>query len=164
MRTHLEMSSPSDVRPRLPARHRVELRPESDLDTLRALQHAIGVPHLWSCVSWSDEQWRDELSRPDLRHWVGVVDDAIVGLLAIRRGADGDREITAFGLHPDHVGRGIGGDFLTEALRIAWDADARRVWLHTSSLDHPAALPNYQARGFRITGTETRSKDVGPLP
>jgi hypothetical protein len=23
------------------------------------------------------------------------------------------------------------------------------VWLHTSTLDHPNALPNYQKRGFR---------------
>jgi hypothetical protein len=24
-----------------------------------------------------------------------------------------------------------------------------RVWLHTCTLDHPAALPNYLKRGFR---------------
>ena len=29
-----------------------------------------------------------------------------------------------------------------------------RVWLHTCTLDHPGALPNYLKRGFRATGTE----------
>jgi hypothetical protein len=26
--------------------------------------------------------------------------------------------------------------------------DTRRVWVHTCSLDGPAALPNYEARGM----------------
>jgi hypothetical protein len=41
----------------------------------------------------------------------------------------------------------------------------RRVWLHTCSLDHPAALANYQARGFRIFDTVERLEEVpdGPL-
>ena len=29
-----------------------------------------------------------------------------------------------------------------------------RVWLHTCTLDDPAALPNYVARGFRPCSTE----------
>jgi hypothetical protein len=28
------------------------------------------------------------------------------------------------------------------------------VWLHTCTLDHPAALPNYLKRGFRSTRQE----------
>jgi hypothetical protein len=28
------------------------------------------------------------------------------------------------------------------------------VWLHTSTLDHPAALPNYLKRGFKQVRTE----------
>jgi hypothetical protein len=40
--------------------------------------------------------------------------------------------------------------------RRAWEAGARRVWLHTASLDHPNALANYLARGFRVYDTEER--------
>jgi hypothetical protein len=32
---------------------------------------------------------------------------------------------------------------------------ARRVWLHTSSIDGAHALRNYEARGFRPYGTMT---------
>jgi hypothetical protein len=35
------------------------------------------------------------------------------------------------------------------------------VWLHTNTLDHPAALPNYQKRGFQITGTEVYEVEKG---
>jgi hypothetical protein len=61
---------------------------------------------------------------------------------------------------------------LTLAVREAWnveplDADAvRRVWLHTSSLDHPNALGNYQRRGFRpyrrVTGPSARPPVTPP--
>ncbi|NIH86822.1 hypothetical protein [Amycolatopsis granulosa] len=40
---------------------------------------------------------------------------------------------------------------LTLVVEQAWHAapDVRRIWLHTSNLDHPHALPNYHRRGFR---------------
>ena len=39
-------------------------------------------------------------------------------------------------------------------LEIEPENDVQRVWLHTCSLDHPRALPNYQASGFSIYRTE----------
>lgn len=43
----------------------------------------------------------------------------------------------------------------------------RRVWVHTCSLDHPNALPGYQARGFRlfnIVYTEEALPEQSPGP
>jgi hypothetical protein len=34
------------------------------------------------------------------------------------------------------------------ALRRAWAARPRRLWVHTCTLDHPAALAFYQRSGF----------------
>jgi len=39
---------------------------------------------------------------------------------------------------------------LTDALQRAWAWNAHRVWVHTCSLDHPAALKNYAARGMTV--------------
>jgi len=39
---------------------------------------------------------------------------------------------------------------LTHGLEEAWRMGPSRVWLHTCTLDHPAALPNYLARGMTI--------------
>jgi hypothetical protein len=33
-------------------------------------------------------------------------------------------------------------------LAFAWRKDVRRVWVHTCTLDHPAALPFYRRHGF----------------
>ena len=43
---------------------------------------------------------------------------------------------------------------LTRAVEIAWEGGARRVWLHTCTEDHDAALPNYEKRGFELYRTE----------
>ena len=44
---------------------------------------------------------------------------------------------------------------LTAAVERAWSSGTERVWLHTNTLDHPAALPNYLKRGFRAFHSET---------
>jgi GNAT superfamily N-acetyltransferase len=66
-----------------------------------------------------------------------------------------------FGLLPEFVGNGLGGCALTLAVQRAWalGPPVNRVWLHTSSQDHPRALPNYHRRGFRTFKTEQVEHD-----
>ena len=71
-------------------------------------------------------------------------------------------EIVYFGLLPSWTGAGLGGWALTEAARRAWAMGARRVWVHTCDLDHPAALANYLARGFSPFKTETKIEELPP--
>ena len=64
---------------------------------------------------------------------------------------------------PEFIGRGLGGALLTHAIEQAWTSGAKRVWVHTCELDHPAALTNYEARGMRTykTGTMAMPRGVG---
>ena len=48
------------------------------------------------------------------------------------------------------MGKGLGGGLLSATIENAWGTETNRVWAHTSSLDDPNALKNYQARGFQI--------------
>ena len=49
---------------------------------------------------------------------------------------EGDEvEIASFGLLPGFPGRGLGGALLAAVTGDAWERGARRVWLHTCSLD-----------------------------
>jgi GNAT superfamily N-acetyltransferase len=59
-----------------------------------------------------------------------------------------------FGLMPDFLGRGLGKQMLTAAVKRSWEMGAKRVWLHTCTQDNPAALPNYVKRGFTPYKTE----------
>jgi hypothetical protein len=36
----------------------------------------------------------------------------------------------------------------------------RRVWVQTCSLDHPRALGNYEARGFKVFRVEREMKEI----
>lgn len=87
-----------------------------------------------------------------------------VGYFELDGDTDGDIELALFGILPQFTGQGIGGYPLTVAIQRAWEKNPTRVWLHTSSLDHPQALQNYLARGFRVVKTETCPKDLPDQP
>jgi GNAT superfamily N-acetyltransferase len=69
-----------------------------------------------------------------------------------------------FGLLPGFIGRGLGGELLTAATSRAWEMGAGRVWVHTCTLDHPQALPNYRARGFHVFHTEEKLEELPDEP
>lgn len=121
----------------------------------RFLYTEVGRQYHWvDRLPWTDRQIRDYLSDPALSLYVMWVGGAPAGYFELRREPGGSCEIVYFGLLDQFTGRGFGGYMLTEAVRMAWTAGASRVWLHTNTLDHPAALPNYLKRGFHVTRTE----------
>ena len=87
--------------------------------------------------------------------WILSWDGDLAGFFELRTEEDGAVEIALFGLVPKVQGKGFGKHLLTGAAETAWAIGATRVWLHTCTLDHPAALPNYLARGFREFKQET---------
>src|SRR5262249_17158991 len=100
---------------------------------------------------WTDEQWKEYAIDPNLRTFAGYCGDDVAGYYELHRDAN-NVEIAYFGLLPDFVGLGIGGALLTSAIENAWGwaPVPSRVWVHTCNRDHPNALANYQARGFKI--------------
>lgn len=86
--------------------------------------------------------------------------------------ADGTHvEILYFGLAGTAIGLGLGGPLLQQGIAHAWSLPGRyglpaavRAWVHTCSLDGPAALPNYEARGLVVYRTETADQDVPDVP
>jgi GNAT superfamily N-acetyltransferase len=168
--TYLAMTSPDQLRPgRLPP-VAVDLRRQTPPEgAVRAVVDRIARPHHWSSLSWSEVQWEQYLNYPHVHHWIAWVADQEAGLISLRSLPHREVEIDTFGLVPEYVGRGFGGHLLSMAVRLAWDLETsgagpvRRVWLHTSSLDHPHALPNYRGRGFRQFRITSRTRDI-PQP
>ena len=66
------------------------------------------------------------------------------------RGARGNVEIVYLGLLREFIGAGLGGMLLTGAIARAFEMGARRVWVHTCTLDDPRALAFYQSQGLRL--------------
>jgi GNAT superfamily N-acetyltransferase len=157
VRTHLEMTSPSDLVPDGPPGPGVRLEPVRDCPWhfFRYLYTEVGRPYHWiDRLTWTEKQFREYLAGPSVV-WLLSVDGAPAGFFELRGHEDGSIEVAYFGLLPEFVGRGLGKYLLTRAVEEAWARKASRVWLHTCTLDHPGALPNYLKRGFRKVGEET---------
>ena len=156
-RTYLELRDPGALHPaRSPSvAARIERMARCPPSFYRYLYHEVGYRwRWWDRSKWSDERIQQHLDQPEISVWLLTATGAPAGYFELRREAEESVEIAYFGLLPEFLGLGLGGHLLTEAARAAWALHPRRVWLHTCTFDHPAALPNYQARGFHITRTE----------
>jgi GNAT superfamily N-acetyltransferase len=165
--TYLEMASRDDLRPARPGAIPFQLvRVEIPCPELnRFLYTAVGPRWWWySRLSWDYARWLAYLDRPDLETWVAYVSGTPAGYYELERQHAAAVEIVYFGLLPRFIGKGLGGALLTAAITRAWDMGAARIWVHTCTLDHPQALPNYQARGFHIFRTEEMLENLPDEP
>jgi GNAT superfamily N-acetyltransferase len=128
----------------------VERIEDCPISFFRYLYREVGRAFHWTDrLAWSDQAVREYLAAPGVSIWLMSLEGAPAGYFELKRQDDGSVEIAYFGLLPEAIGRGWGKYLLTRAVQAAWGTGAQRVWLHTCTLDHPAALPNYLKRGFR---------------
>jgi GNAT superfamily N-acetyltransferase len=115
----------------------------------------VGQNYGWvDRLAWTDRQWQLHSMRPQVTFWVLWAISEPAGYFELRRDDDDESvEIAYFGLLPAFTGRGFGSRLLAHAVKEAREFGPR-VWVHTSTKDHPHALANYQARGFRVFRTE----------
>ena len=161
-RTYLELQSPDQLRRDGAGRAlRVERVGWCPPAFYRFLYGEVGRSYHWVDRSgWTDEQIRAHLDSRAIRLFVVLEDGAPAGYYELQDHSDGSTEIAYFGILPDYHGRGLGKALLVHAAANAWEGKPRRVWLHTCTLDHAAALPNYRARGFEPFKEERYWADV----
>ena len=156
--TYLEMFSPGALKPKRCADPRFSVRETTvkQWEYNRFLYLLVGRDWFWNDKrGWTERQWQEYAESDRLRTFVAYYDGSVAGYYEMRSDNIGGVEIAIFGLAPRFIGRGFGGVLLTSALEEAWLTQPNRVWLHTCTLDHPAALLNYQARGMTIYKVET---------
>lgn len=136
----------------------------------RYLYTAVGGDWYWvDRLPWTWRQWHEWLDRPGVETWLATVRGTPAGYVELDGSTGDEVEIVYFGLLPAFVGQGIGGRLLTRALERSWELGPRRVHVHTCSVDGPAALANYRARGMTLYRTEVEHTDLpehppGPWP
>jgi len=148
--THLEMTVRPALRPD-PAGawtlRRVEMPP---LDWFRDLYRRVGEEWLWiSKIRMPDAELAAIIQSPLMEIYALAHEGRDEGLLELDFREPGQCEFVSFGLTEKLVGIGAGRWLMNRALELAWSRPVDRVWLHTCTFDHPAALAFYQRSGFR---------------
>jgi GNAT superfamily N-acetyltransferase len=170
---YLEMLSASELRaaPRPSSEARVERAEIPSPELSRFLYTAVGGPWYWiDRLGWDYVRWLAYLDRPAVETLVLYVSRTPAGYVELEVQPDDNVEVAYFGLLPRFIGNGLGGYLLSVGVEHAWlQAGARRVWVHTNSLDGPHALANYLARGFRVYDQKTvwaelPAEPPGPWP
>ena len=162
-RTYLELALPQAFRPAFGnfPDVRLERPPHPPAELYRACYRTVGEAYHWrDRWDWTDAEITEHLARPEITLHVASRGSALAGWYELRRvPEDGSVEIAYFGIVAAEFGRGFGKHLLSCAVRDAWAPSPTRVWLHTCTLDHPNAVPNYRARGFVPYRTETFEVD-----
>jgi GNAT superfamily N-acetyltransferase len=157
VRTYLEMRDRAALQPATLPNPSVRVEEVHDCPTSfwRYLYAEVGRAYHWvDRLPWSDDEIRAYLQDPSVTLWLMTVGGAPAGYFELRRDRANGTEIVYFGLLPEFTGRGLGGHMLTAAVEAAWSQAPERVWLHTNTMDHPSALPNYLKRGFTAFHSE----------
>jgi GNAT superfamily N-acetyltransferase len=162
VRTYLELTDRDALRAApAPEGARVERVASCPPSFFRYLYVEVGRSYHWrDRLAWTDDDVRRRLAAPAVSLHVLSVGGAPAGYFELEKHEDGSVEIAYFGVIPEFHGRGLGKYLLSEAAAVAWSLGAARVWLHTCTLDDPAALPNYIARGFRPFKRESYEADL----
>jgi GNAT superfamily N-acetyltransferase len=159
---HLEMLAPSHRPVPAPREGLTVLHvPSPTVPYYRSLYDAVGKDYHWlSRRKLSDEALAAILGDPRDELHVLHVEGTPAGFAELDRSRRDEIELVQFGLMPVYIGQGLGRWFLRWTIDRAWSYEPRRFWLHTCTLDHPAALPNYLKAGFALFQQETIRREL----
>ena len=127
--TELEMLSPKEFKPKTLDRKNVRI--EKIEIPMPVINHFffvnVGRPWKWySRLKWTFADWKDLVEKETTATWVGYLKGSPFGYIELDRQGD-SVEIAFFGLLPQFVGMGLGGFLLSEAIRLAWELEPKRV-------------------------------------
>jgi GNAT superfamily N-acetyltransferase len=148
--THLEMTARPAARTEPAGAWTLRRVDVPALDWYRDLYRRVGQQWLWiSRIRLPDAELAAIIQSPLLEIYALAHEGRDEGLLELDFREPGQCEFVSFGVTEKLVGTGAGRWLMNRALELAWSRPVTRVWLHTCTFDHPAALAFYQRSGFR---------------
>ena len=135
--------------------------PTPSVSYYRSLYDSVGKDYHWRTrKKMSDEDLGRTIRDPSDELHVLHADGSPVGFAELNRRQRDEVELVQFGLIPDFIGQGLGKWFLQWTIDKAWSYQPKRFWLHTCSLDHPAALSIYKKAGLLLFKQEKFQREL----
>ena len=161
-RKFLEIKSIKDLLGTLPPNEscKINLIDPPDFQLNKFFYKQVGKNHHWlDRLLWSEKQWINYINNPNLKTYILFDKNNLAGYFEqIFDKKKNECEIAYFGILEEYIGKKLGGYLLSEAIKKSFKIGAKRVWVHTCSLDHRHALNNYLSRGMKIFKSELISK------
>ena len=112
----------------------------------------IGKKHRWvDRLAWDNLKWISYLENEKVQTYTLKLNKDLVGYFEVVHDlSTNSSEIAYLGILDDYIEKKFGGYLLSEAIKICFEFNSQRVWVHTCSLDHKNALKNYLKRGMKI--------------
>jgi GNAT superfamily N-acetyltransferase len=148
--TYLEMTSPPPPA-RAPRRTDLALRhvARPDVAWFRGVIRAVGERWLWySPLVMPAAELAAVIGDPGMETSILERDGVLAGISQLDRRVPGEVEIAFFGVTEAEIGTGAARWLMDRTLEAAFAPGVHRVWVHTCTFDHPAAVPFYVRSGF----------------
>jgi GNAT superfamily N-acetyltransferase len=148
--THLEMRERPRPAPMPASMLRLVPWKTPALDAYRTLFRRVGEDWLWfSRLVMPDADLAAIIHDPAVSVYAVADPRGVeIGLLELDFRVAGACELAFFGLVPELTGKGHGKWLMSQAKALAWRKGVERFWVHTCTLDSPAALGFYIRSGF----------------
>ena len=157
-RNYLEICSIQDLKEgkKPPEDYSLDLVDPINFQLNKFFYKSVGKKHKWvDRLIWNDYQWINYLSNKNVKTYVLKKNKDLVGFFELIFHIESKEvEIAYFGILEEYQNQKIGSYMLSEAIKISFNKNINRVWLHTCSLDHEYALKNYISRGMKIFKNE----------
>jgi GNAT superfamily N-acetyltransferase len=148
--TFLERTAPPPAAPQLPDGVTIRRVERPDTGWYRAIYRRVGENWLWfSRAVMADGALAAILAAPATTILVMERGAEALGFVEIDFVRPDEVELFAFGLVPEATGKRLARPLMQTVLAELGTKGATRVWLHTCTFDHPAAVPFYRSCGFR---------------
>jgi GNAT superfamily N-acetyltransferase len=148
--THLEMTARPALHSDPPGAWSLRRVEAPALDWFRDLYRRVGEEWLWfSRLQMTDAELAAIIHSPLVEVYALAHEGRDEGLCELDFREAGQCEIAFFGVTADLIGSGAGRWLMNRALELSWSRPIARVWVHTCTFDHPAAVAFYQRSGFR---------------
>ena len=139
----------------------LKLNSTKDFQLNKFFYKQVGKKYEWvDRLKWTDQNWIDYISNKKILNFFLKNNIDLIGYFELIFYEDKkETEIAYFGILEEYFGKRLGGFLLGEAVKKSFSLGAKRVCVHTCSLDHQNALKNYLSRGMNIFKSEILKRE-----